>query len=73
MKPFLTWGELLDHVSAEYPLFYHAPMDFKPTHVSAVVRMDGKLRVSPIYSDADPFTADKGHLERFRKAVGRTA
>jgi hypothetical protein len=65
---FTSWPELLDHVAADYRLYYHAPMDYRPALVTATVRKDGKLRVTPVYSDADPFTADVAHLPRFRKA-----
>ena len=66
---FDSWTQLTDHVRAEYALYYHAPMDYRPARVSAVIRKDGKLRVSPIYSDADPFTADQGHLSRFKRVI----
>jgi hypothetical protein len=66
---FDTWAELLDHISAGYPLWYQAPLDYRPAQVTAVMRKDGKLRVYPTYADADPFTADAVHLERFRKGV----
>jgi hypothetical protein len=66
-QTFESWAQLLDHVAAGYPLFYHAPMDINPAQVSAVLRRDGKLRVTPIYASADPFTADAGHLDRFRR------
>ena len=73
-EPFTTWEQLLDHVSAGYPLYYHAPMDHRPVGVSATVRRDGRLRVTPgPYSNADAFNADKGHLERFRRMAGRRA
>ena len=65
---FTSWAQLLDHVRAEYPLYYHAPMDYRAAQVSAVLRKDGKLRVTPTYTDADPFTADQGHLGRFRQS-----
>lgn len=65
--PFQSWDQLLDHIRAEYPLFYHAPMDQRPAMVSGVLRKDGKVRVSPFSNEADPFTADIGHLDRFRK------
>jgi hypothetical protein len=67
LQNFATWTEVIDHVRAEYPLFYQAPMDYRPVLVSAVIRKDGKLRVYPALSDADPFTADVAHLDRFRK------
>lgn len=65
---FRDWAQLIDHIAAGYPLWYQAPMDYRPAQVSVVVRKDGKLRVSSIYTDADPFTADQGHLDRFRRA-----
>ena len=70
-RTFASWAELLDHIKAEYELFYKAPLDFHPARVTAHVRKDGKVRVYPHWaSAADPFTADMAHLERFRK-VGR--
>lgn len=67
MTTFTTWGQLLDAISTGYTLFYQAPMDYRPQQISAVVRKDGKLRVNAVYSNV-VFTADRGHLERFRKA-----
>jgi len=64
---FTTWVELIDHVRAGYPLWYQAPLDYRPVLVTAVIRKDGQLRVTPPYSNADPFTADQGHLPRFRQ------
>jgi hypothetical protein len=66
---FSTWREVQDYVNAHYTLFYHAPLDYRPVLVSAKVRRDGKIRVTPVYTDADPFTADAGHLDRFRRLV----
>jgi hypothetical protein len=68
-EPFHTWEQLVDHIKAGYLLWYQAPLDYYPAQVSAVVRKDGKVRVMPIYADADPFTADRGHLDRFRRAT----
>ena len=67
-QTFATWADLLDAVGAGYPLYYQAPMDYRAAQVSAVLRKDGKLRVTPTYTDADPFTADQGHLGRFRRS-----
>jgi hypothetical protein len=67
MRTFQTWAELLDHVSAGHKLYYHAPMDYRPVFVTAKTRRDGKVRVYPIYSNADSFTADIAHLDRFRQ------
>lgn len=70
-EAFQSWAQLTDHVRAGYKLYYHAPMDFKPALVTATIRKDGKLRVMPIYGNADPFTADLAHLERFRRLASR--
>jgi hypothetical protein len=66
-ESFADWAQLTDHVRAGYRLFYQAPLDYRPVLVTAVIRKDGKLRVTPPYSNADPFTADNGHLTRFRR------
>lgn len=66
---FGSWPELCAHISADYKTFYHAPLDYQPVVVSVAVRKDGKVRVSPIYGDADPFTADIKHLSRFRRVI----
>ena len=71
-ESFADWAQLIDHVRAGYRLWYHAPMDIAPVRVGAVVRArDAKLRVTPIYSNADPFTADTDHLSRFRRLASR--
>jgi hypothetical protein len=67
MTTFTSWPQLTDHVRAGYRLFYQAPMDYRPVMVTAVIRKDGNLRVSVPYGDADSFTADIGHLDRFRR------
>lgn len=67
--PFETWAQLLDAIAAGYPIYYQAPLDARPVMVSAVVRRDGKLRITPPYSDCDPFNADAGHLPRFRRII----
>ena len=67
LVPFESWTQLLDHIAAEYPLFYQGPMDYRASTVGACVRKDGKIRVTPVFTDADPFTADMAHLERFRR------
>jgi hypothetical protein len=68
---FSTWAELLDAIGADYTLFYQGPMDYRPSVVHTKLRKDGKIRVTPIYADCDPFTADKGHLDRFRKVANK--
>lgn len=64
---FTSWAHLLDAVGAGYTLYYQAPMDYRPSVVQVTLRRDGKLRVTPVFTDADPFTADTAHLTRFRK------
>ena len=68
-QSFETWVQLIDHIHAGYPLWYQAPMDYRPVQIGATVRKDGRVRVTPTYSDADPFTADIGHLDRFRRSA----
>jgi hypothetical protein len=66
--PFDSWTAVLDHVNASYLTWYWAPLDPRPMMVQCHVRRDGTIRVIPPRgSDADPFTADHGHLERFRR------
>jgi hypothetical protein len=72
-ETFASWAQLLDHVSAGYKLYYHAPMDYTAHVVNVVIRKDGKLRVYPLSNAADPFTADTAHLPRFRRHVSRLA
>lgn len=48
-------------------LAYQAPMDLHPTSIIVVkLYKNGKLRVQPLSNQAYPFTADSGHLDRFR-------
>jgi hypothetical protein len=71
-EAFQSWPQLLDHINAGLPLWYQAPLDVRPAAVTAKVRKDGRLRVYPHWSsDADPFTADQAHLERFRRNASR--
>lgn len=65
---FTTWLAVLQYAQSGRPLYYHAPLDPQPRriHVSALYK-NGKLRIAKPSADADGFTADAGHLERFRK------
>ena len=65
-RTFDSWANLLDAIRAEYRIAYHAPLDVRPIQVGTTIRRDGRVRVTPIYANADPFTADEGHLSRFR-------
>lgn len=65
---FSSWKELLDFIKSGGWLFYHAPLDLRPTSVSVVkVYKNGNIRIDPNTNDADPFTADPGHLSRFKR------
>lgn len=68
---FQTWTELLDAIRADDRIAYQAPMDVRPVQVGTTIRRDGRIRVTPTSRDADPFTADAAHLDRFRK-IGET-
>ena len=37
-EPFTAWAQLLDHISGGYPLYYHAPLDYRPAQVSSGIR-----------------------------------
>ncbi|OPZ35979.1 MAG: hypothetical protein BWY99_02108 [Synergistetes bacterium ADurb.BinA166] len=65
-SPFASWAQLLDHVRKGKPVSYKAPFDRAHRQVKASVRGKGqKVRVDQGEQDADPFWADKGHLDRF--------
>jgi hypothetical protein len=67
-ESFATWQDVLDAARAGVWLHYHAPMDLRPSSVRVVkVFKNGKIRIDPGTSGADPFTADSGHLARFRR------
>jgi len=65
---FETWNDVLAFVDRGGWLFYHAPLDLRPMSVRVAKRFkNGKLRLDPGTRDADPFTADAGHLDRMRR------
>ena len=67
---FHSWAEVLAHVNAGLPIYYHAPLDFRPRRITiARVYKNGKIRVAKPAADVDPFTADATHLDRFRYLV----
>lgn len=68
---FSSWKELKDYVDDGKTVYYQAPLDRYPVRVRAHTtshKRTAKIRVTPLSLDADPFTADSGHLSRFRKA-----
>lgn len=71
---FDAWEQVLEAARKGEPLWYRAPMDEAqayPAKSVQVVRVykNGKLRVRPLANQADPFTADAGHLLRFRRRI----
>lgn len=68
-REFASWDEVVEHVSGGGAVLYHAPLDASPRAVRVRhVFKNGKLRIDPLSRDADCFTADAGHLSRFRRA-----
>lgn len=66
-ETFATWDDVLVFVKRGGWLFYHAPLDFRPSSVQASVRGKGrKIRITP-GGDCDPFWADEKHLPRMRR------
>lgn len=64
---FTSWREVLIHVMAGKPVWYQAPLDYRPVRVRTHPTAGNKLRVFPPAGDADPFVADAGHVDRFRR------
>ena len=63
---FVTWEQVLTHVSQDRPIWYKAPFDYQPVRVNCLRWSRKSVRVLPPGLDADPFTADADHLSRFR-------
>lgn len=71
--PFATWAAVLEHVGAGKATWYQAPLDTRAVRVRVGLRRRGtRVRVTPPGGDCDPFTADAGHLDRFRREDPRT-
>jgi len=80
---FATWPELLAYAATGEPLYYHAPLNVEPVRIWKREPEPGlpcyavrarSLRITPpdahgrgARRTADPFTADKGHLDRFKR------
>jgi hypothetical protein len=69
LATFSTWAEVLAYVAAGKQTWYHAPLDILPHMVRCELRRGKKIRVFPWTRDVDPFTADSGHLSRFRRVT----
>lgn len=64
LETFGCWSGLLAAIHDGAILYYHAPLDFSPRRVLiAKVFKNGKVRV---LAGSLLFTADPGHLDRFR-------
>lgn len=61
-----NWSAVLAAARKHEYLHYKAPLDYRP-HAIRVVRVykNKKIRLDPEMADTDPFTADRGHLDRF--------
>lgn len=79
---YRTWHEVMEAARAGEPLYYQAPMDRNPTRFTAgkgagkvapwtYKVMPRGIRLTPLKSTADPFTATADHLERFVRVQGR--
>lgn len=66
---YTSWIDVLeDAKKGGGYLFYQAPLDRSPRAVHVVkVFKNGGIRLDPMSRDADKFTADAGHLSRFRR------
>jgi len=65
---FDSWSDVLAAARRGDRLWYWAPMDRSPRSILVVkVFKNGGIRIDPMSNQADNFTADKGHLDRFRR------
>ena len=67
----MTWAEVRAAAEAGRPLWYKAPLDFRPARVTVVRAFkNGKLRLSCF---GTTWTADEGHAERFSDCAPTSA
>lgn len=70
-KSFDTWTDVLAAAARGDRLWYQAPLDRNPRSILvAKIYKNGSLRIDPLSNQADKFTADAGHLTRFRRKAG---
>ena len=67
--PFASWEAVQAHIRAGLAVYYQAPLDFRHSLIDARLFKNGKIRVRPPTNAADPFTADRGHFDRFRRRL----
>lgn len=61
---FTDWAAVREEVACGRVVYYHAPLDYSAVLVACRLFKNGKIRVTA--RDCS-FTADEGHLDRFRK------
>lgn len=67
-KPFNSWNDVLVAAASGEHLWYQGPLDHRPHSIYVIkVFKNGSLRIDPLNNQVDKFTADKGHLDRFRR------
>lgn len=78
---FKTWQEVMDYAKSGKDLFYKAPLDRydirlvnsnDPERYTGHCRMivnKRTIRIIPPSGYADPFTADRGHLDRISRPI----
>jgi proteasome lid subunit RPN8/RPN11 len=73
-QTFSSWPEVLKYANSGAPLYYWAPMDHRPIRVHDFEVRARSIRIWPSGSrgrgrgrTSDPFTADSGHMDRFRR------
>lgn len=74
LRPFHAWAELMDYALTGNPVYYKAPMDLR-AHPVRVAPLKRVIRVYPYgfhrrgHRPFDPFSADRGHLDRFYRPI----
>lgn len=73
--PFESWPDVVDAAYRALrgaQLWYWAPLDLAPRLIQVVrVYKNGGIRINPVSTQADNFTADKMHLDRFYRREGK--
>lgn len=68
LKPFDSWADVLAAATRGDQLWYHAPLDRYARSIRVVrVFKNQKIRIDAMTQDKINFTADAGHLSRFRQ------
>ncbi len=79
LVPFVSWSAFLAYLAGDGRadqtprwVWYRAPLDARARMVRILkVYKNGKVRIDPCSADADAFTADAGHLDRFARKVAQ--